>query len=419
MAVNMRLFQCILLALIVVELQAATFEATEFPECAVNCSQKLFTDCVLSNNTTCVCSPSSWATELLDCVQTECLSKDIFTTRRLWEKGCDIPILKGPSAVQGSTLVPLILATVFFIGRIFAKSSGLAGGWGWDDYTIIVSFVMIASLGFGQNIWDIPFETITEFYKGFQVVAITYKIQISLAKISVCLFLLRIFQTTYFCRISYVLITVNALTGIAWAFVDSFRCIPIKLTWLGWTDEVPGTCINFIDSILVNCIVNIIVDSIMVIMPVYEVVRLKLPMRKKLAVALMFIVASVLTVIAIIRVVVFWNNRWGYNQTFGLYPVVQWSIIETQIAVLCACLPSSRAIAGRYFPASIGGTSKPTYPSHGVEYSGSTSRTAPGTNVDINKSITYSVSYSSHSEDEISVELFDVELAKRPRPSFF
>lgn len=43
--------------------------------------------------------------------------------------------------INGSTLVPMILSTFFFFARIIAKSSGLAGGWGWDDYTIIVSYV--------------------------------------------------------------------------------------------------------------------------------------------------------------------------------------------------------------------------------------------------------------------------------------
>jgi hypothetical protein len=43
--------------------------------------------------------------------------------------------------VDGATLVPLILATFFFVARIIAKGGGLAGGWGWDDYTIIISFV--------------------------------------------------------------------------------------------------------------------------------------------------------------------------------------------------------------------------------------------------------------------------------------
>ena len=43
--------------------------------------------------------------------------------------------------ITASTLIPFILATFFFIARIVAKSSGLAGGWGWDDFTIIGAFV--------------------------------------------------------------------------------------------------------------------------------------------------------------------------------------------------------------------------------------------------------------------------------------
>jgi hypothetical protein len=47
--------------------------------------------------------------------------------------------------VNAATLIPFILGTFFFITRIIAKSSGLAGGWGWDDYTIIVAFVSFSS----------------------------------------------------------------------------------------------------------------------------------------------------------------------------------------------------------------------------------------------------------------------------------
>ena len=120
-----------------------------------------------------------------------------------------------------------------------------------------------------------------------------YKIQISLAKISVCLFLLRIFHTRTFLYCTYALIGINAAIGITWAFVDSFRCVPTHLTWDGWTGEESGQCIEFIDSILINCLVNIFVDSVMVLMPVYEVSKLQLPLRKKLIVGLMFVMGSV------------------------------------------------------------------------------------------------------------------------------
>jgi hypothetical protein len=120
-----------------------------------------------------------------------------------------------------------------------------------------------------------------------------YKVQISLAKISVCLFLLRIFQSRSFRIINYTLIGISTAIGITWALVDGLRCNPVHLAWDGWANEEPGTCIDFIDAILGNCLVNIFVDAIIIVMPVYEVSKLQLPLQKKLSVGLMFVMGSV------------------------------------------------------------------------------------------------------------------------------
>ncbi|KAJ5966241.1 hypothetical protein N7481_012955 [Penicillium waksmanii] len=412
-----------LLALLVVGIRAASSTATQFPSCALNCNENLFSSCSLNDNSTCFCSSDSRPSDLLNCVESNCTTKEFFTTKRQYEKECDITPLKGPHVVSGSTLTPLILASIFFVARIFAKSSGLAGGWGWDDYTIIVSYFMglaiyvlhvyMVRYGFGQNIWDIDFPEITEFYKLFQALAVMYKIQISLAKISVVLFLLRIFQTPMFRYVAYGLIGINAAIGITWAFVDSFRCLPVHLTWNGWTNEEPGQCINFINSILVNCLVNIFVDAVTIVLPVWEVSKLQMPLRKKITVALMFIVGSLLTIIAIIRVIVFWNNRWGVNQTVGLYPLIYWSVIECQISILCACLPASRALIARWFPALLGGSSRETYArTYGSAAPGGRSNRANyGQDSAINKSVTYSVKYAARSQNDDSNS--DVELVDR------
>ncbi|KAF3018019.1 hypothetical protein E8E15_006864 [Penicillium rubens] len=409
------LFFLALLALLIVGIHAAESDTTVFPSCAIACDNQLFVDCSLSNNISCFCASDSRPTALLDCVESNCTTKEFFTTKRLYEQECDITPLEGPPVVKVSTLIPFILASVFFIARMIAKSSGLAGGWGWDDYTIIVSYILGVAIyvldiymirnGFGRNIWDLPFPTITRFYQYFQAMAVMYKVQISLAKISVCLFLLRIFQSRTFRYLAYALIGINASIGITWASVDAFRCVPTRLTWTGWTNEESGYCINFIVAVLVNCLVNIFVDFVLIVMPVYEVVKLQLPLRKKIAVASMFIVGSVLTIIAIIRVVVFWNNRWGANETLGLYPLMHWSVIECQISVMCACLPASRALIGRWWPGLLGGSSYRKTESHAAEYYNKKSTGS----VNINKSVTYTVNYESRSATNSDVELVDID----------
>lgn len=115
-----------------------------------------------------------------------------------------------------------------------------------------------------------------------------YKAQISLAKISVCLFLLRIFQSTAFRYTTYVIMGLNAAIAVTWMMTDSLRCIPVHLSWTGWLAEEEGKCVDFMTVTFVNAFVNIAVDTAMVLMPVYEISKLNLSARKKAGVSVMF-----------------------------------------------------------------------------------------------------------------------------------
>lgn len=83
------------------------------------------------------------------------------------------------------------------------------------------------------------------------------------------------------------MIGINTAVALVWILVDSFHCIPVHLAWTGWEMEEQGKCINFIASTFANGFVNIAVDTVMVIMPIYEVSRLNLSVQKKVGVAVM------------------------------------------------------------------------------------------------------------------------------------
>lgn len=71
----------------------------------------------------------------------------------------------------------------------------------------------------------------------------------------------------------------------------------MRLAWIGWDATAasanPGQCTDFIASTFANGFVNIGVDMIMVSMPVYEVMKLKLSWRKRIGVVIMFAVGLV------------------------------------------------------------------------------------------------------------------------------
>lgn len=67
---------------------------------------------------------------------------------------------------------------------------------------------------------------------------------------------------------------------------------------------------------------------------------------------------------------------------------------------MCACLPASRAIIGRWLPGILGGSMRRTYAT------GAADQYHPsGGNSIINKSVTYEVNYSPRSETNSDVEL--------------
>ncbi|KAE8162397.1 hypothetical protein BDV40DRAFT_288536 [Aspergillus tamarii] len=270
------------------------------------------------NNTACLCTDRLYQSTWEQCVLTNCTVKESFTAKRLQSEQCNLPTHQGRPAADPALIIPLCLATILFATRISAKYMRIS----------------VIHHGFGKDIWNItPFGEITEIMKIFYIYVLLYKMQISLAKISVCLFLLRIFQSTAFRYTAYTIIGLNAAIAVTWVLVDGLRCIPVHLAWTGWAKEEQGKCIDFIAATFANSFVNIAVDAVMVAMPVYEVIKLNLSARKKLGVGVMFAMGLVLTIVAILRVIVFWYNRWNKNPTVELQPINVWSVIECQIAV--------------------------------------------------------------------------------------
>ena len=108
-----------------------------------------------------------------------------------------------------------------------------------------------------------------------------------------CLFFLRIFRSPAFRAGSYVLIALNAVIGITWALVDSFRCLPVHLAWTQWEGLETGKCINFVDSTLVHSFLNVFVDVAIIVYPLYKTTQLQLSFSKKLGVFIMILLGLV------------------------------------------------------------------------------------------------------------------------------
>ncbi|KAL4893256.1 hypothetical protein BDV59DRAFT_201845 [Aspergillus ambiguus] len=412
----MRLHHVVCIFIFMSSIWTVAAEYLGSPSCALGCQQGLIRSTACSS-TACLCADENYQAALSSCIAANCTMEDGLLAKYVNSRSCGVPITQRYPEADAGTIIPFSIATILFILRMGAKIMRLGGGWGSDDYTIIAAYslavvvfsvnISMIQYGFGKNVWDIyPQQNITKAYKHFYAFVLAYKALMSLAKISVCLFLLRIFQSTVFRCTAYAMIGINSAIAITWMLVDSFHCIPVHLAWTQWQGLEHGKCVNFTAATFANGFVNIVVDAVMVVMPIYEVSKLNLSRQKKIGVVLMFASGLILTVVGIVRVVVFSQNSSKQNPTYEMEALNRWSVIECQIAIICACLPASRAMLIRFFPRILGvstGQASTGRPHQYKTPSEAELRSGPLTHKSgISKTVAYSVDYGSKSQRRVS-----------------
>ncbi|KAL4813305.1 hypothetical protein BDW67DRAFT_178028 [Aspergillus spinulosporus] len=390
----------------------ATAELPSPLQCAIDCQRELKESQAACSfaDTTCLCTDENYQLALSNCVTSHCTMKDALLAKYVGSRQCDIPISQRYPQADPGTIIPFSIASIPFVIRMVTKAMHLGGGWGSDDYTLTVAYALgivvfsvnisMIDYGFAKNIWDIyPQENITKAYKRFYAFVLAYKALISLANIPVCLFLLHIFRSSTFRWTGYIMIGINSAIAITWMLLDSFHCIPAHLAWTHWEGLEQGKCINFIAATYANGIVNIIVDVVMVGMPIYEVSKLNLSQRQKIGVAVMFASGLVLTIIGIVRVIVFSQNSLNENPTYEMEALNRWSVIE--IAIICACLPTTRAMLASLYPGIVGVSTGEASAGQPNQYNGASrsniSMKAPQQKVNISKTVSYTVDYVGRS----------------------
>ncbi|KAL2283109.1 hypothetical protein FJTKL_10211 [Diaporthe vaccinii] len=312
-------------------------------------------------DTACLCVDNSYQAKVAACVQSTCTVKESLVAKRLGERQCGIP----PRPQQNDVASLTVLFTITFflvIVRLTVKFLGHGGGWGIDDWLMLMAFSFsialysvhlwrIYDLGLGKDTWEVPFANITTILVAFFANEMLYIVHISATKLSVCFFFVRIFDASpNFRRFAYPVVGMNILIMVFFVLIVVFQCKPIHLAWTGWAKEEPGHCLDIYKLVLGNGIINLFMDAVIIGLPIYETFKLQLSKTKKFAIALMFGMGFALTIVGIVRCIAFWRTRSSANPTINLMPLAYWSCAETLVAIMCACLPDSRFFFSRLVP---------------------------------------------------------------------
>ncbi|KAI1102561.1 hypothetical protein F4804DRAFT_261064 [Jackrogersella minutella] len=248
-------------------------------------------------------------------------------------------------------ICPIIVGT-----RIWSRI-GNGGKLGPDDYTILVSLgfalasdgIMLAACyyGYGKHLASLPADSKYQAFKYFYLCQVTYKACINLTKVSILLLYQRIFGNTkwlrWACRI---ILTCVVLYCIASVTATIFQCIPITKAF---DKSIKGTCIDNGQFWYANAGFSITTDVIILTLPMPLVYALQVPKVQKAALIMVFALGVFVVITSCLRVTTIDIQATTSDPTYDIASTM-WTVIEMNVAIVCACLPQIRPLIVRWFP---------------------------------------------------------------------
>ncbi|KAF5514100.1 hypothetical protein CGCF413_v001835 [Colletotrichum fructicola] len=200
------------------------------------------------------------------------------------------------------------------------------------------------NIGLGNPVWTVTPTKMVEFLQMLFATQILYVVGLMTLKASVLFFFLRIFPTRGFRTIVWATHGLNFLVGLIYIILTFAQCRPLSLYWTGWDKNESyknERCLDFNRFILSNAIINIILDVWMLILPLTQLYKLNLILRKKIGVMLMFSVGLFLTAVSAIRIHTMVRFMTDSNVTSQALWVYVWTFTELCVGVFVACMPNA------------------------------------------------------------------------------
>ncbi|KAH8887572.1 hypothetical protein GQ53DRAFT_725823 [Thozetella sp. PMI_491] len=240
-------------------------------------------------------------------------------------------------AVLAGILVPHIVCTLFIFARAWSRLF-LLRKWFLDDTLIVLGWLFS-----------------TAVCVVYSIAASTSDIRNALClcatKLSILAFYLRMFSSRPAeRRLAWGTVCFVLLYGIPMLFMSIFQCHPTSGQFFGQ----PMKCFSFVPLLIASASLHTATDAWLIILIVYCVVRLDLPRRQKIALAVVlslsvFVIAASMTRLQL-------SLRANYRpsgasvqvtNTLGFFIM---TILECDIALMCASAPTLRPVVARFWP---------------------------------------------------------------------
>ncbi|SCV52006.1 related to integral membrane protein [Fusarium fujikuroi] len=322
-------------------------------ECARTCFTKTnHTEAFQGSQTEDLCRDKPLYHNVEICLKHDCNFTEILDFKNRTFRACDWPITDRRQEIRISCLTIGILAMVFFTMRAISKIIGFVP-YGHDDSLILAALPFIiafnifcqilTSKGLGLDIWFVDEDNIRIFLILIFASELSYATSLALVKLSILAFFLRIFPDQRFrIIVRWTTIFILVMCPLYLALILAQRR-PLDLFWNGWRDKnsrgviLSGNLIGITHGTW-----NVALDIWMMILPMTQLLKIGIKLKKKIGVIAMFGVGLFLTIVSSVRIpslLVFSTSR---NITADSVGIIIWSNIEICVGMMVACMPGAR-----------------------------------------------------------------------------
>ncbi|KAL4794517.1 PTH11-like integral membrane protein [Aspergillus venezuelensis] len=256
-----------------------------------------------------------------------------------------------PAIAGTATLIGLSVSAVSL--RLYARF-GVIRRSGWEDWFILTSlvFAIVYSslaitryrLGLGEQHDDSMQENVEKQLKCLWISIPMYNTCLGLAKVSLIFQYLRLFPSHRFGIICYVVLGVVVLWS-TFAIISAFLvCLPVARFW---DQKLPGDCLPFETLWFFNAAMSTATDLIMLLIPIPQLSKLRLPCGQKIALFVVFMLGALVVITGCLRFV---SLHGAAEAPWSDAGAAFWSAAECHVAIICACLPFLRPLKRHIFP---------------------------------------------------------------------
>lgn len=192
---------------------------------------------------------------------------------------------------------------------------------------------------YGQHIGKSDAYHLEKFNKGLYATAIVYPLALTFSKLSLLALYWRIFRVTNARRPLQIVAALNIGWMIAATLVGIFSCTPIRGFW---DTMIESRCIEYPEFFTSNESFTIVLDLVVLLMPIYFISQIQRSLSQRISISSTFLLGLVATVVSVVRLwqLVLAQRKPGFDPTFNETPAALWGIVELNVWVIVASIPS-------------------------------------------------------------------------------